>query len=397
MTTSSVVKLSFVMFLVLGAISALTPLAIDMYLPAMPAIADDFGVMPGDVQITLTIYTLGFAIGQLVYGPLADSVGRKPVLLGGVSLFCLAAIACTFTQSIEVLIGVRLLQGFAGAAAAVVIQAVVRDMFEAEDFARTMSFITLVMTVAPLLAPLIGGHVSVLLGWRAVFAILAVYAAIMVGAIAIKIPETLAPENRQPFHLRTSLQNYAQLLKNRQALGLIMCGAFSFSGMFVFLTAGSFVYIDIYGVAPQDFGYLFGLNILTLVAFTTLNGRIVKKVGSSKMILFGLSIQLMAGLGLVVCWIADLGLAFIVPCVMFYVGTISTIGSNGMALLLNKYPNMAGTTSSMAGTLRFGVGGVMSLIVSFMPGEQSWPMLTMMGLCAVASIVIYKVYGEVKQ
>ncbi|CAM3948544.1 Bcr/CflA family multidrug efflux MFS transporter [Vibrio neonatus] len=397
MSKQSVVKLSFAMFLVLGAISALTPLAIDMYLPAMPAIADDFGVMPGDVQITLTIYTLGFAIGQLFYGPLADSIGRKPVLLGGVGLFLLGAIACTFTQSIEVLVWVRLLQGFAGAAAAVVIQAVVRDMFEAEDFARTMSFITLIMTVAPLVAPLIGGHVSVLMGWRAVFAILAIYAAIMLIAISIKIPETLAKENRQPFRLRTSLRNYAQLLRNRQAMGLIMCGAFSFSGMFVFLTAGSFVYIDIYGVAPQDFGYLFGLNILTLVLFTTLNGKVVKKYGSNKMIMFGLTIQLLAGLGLVVCWIADLGLAFIVPCVMFYVGTISTIGSNGMALLLNKYPNMAGTTSSMAGTLRFGLGGLISLIVTLLPGEKSWPMLTMMGLCAVASIVIYKVYGEVKQ
>ncbi|GEA59916.1 Bcr/CflA family multidrug efflux MFS transporter [Vibrio comitans] len=396
MTKQSATQLSFMMFVLLGAISALTPLAIDMYLPAMPAIADDFGVTPGDVQITLTIYTLGFAVGQLFYGPLADSLGRKPVLLGGVGLFLVGAIGCTFTHSVEMLVWVRLLQGFAGAAAAVVIQAVVRDMFEAEDFARTMSFITLVMTVAPLVAPLIGGHVSVIAGWRAVFGILAVFSVIMLVAIYYKIPETLAKENRQPFHLRTSLRNYAGLLRNRQAMGLVLCGAFSFSGMFVFLTAGAFVYIDIYGVAPQDFGYLFGLNVLTLVMFTTLNGKVVKKYGSNKMIMFGLTIQLLAGLGLFICWVADLGLVFIVPCVMFYVGTISTIGSNGMALLLNKYPNMAGTTSSIAGTLRFGVGSVMGFIVAHLPGDESWPMLTMMALCAVLSIVIYKVLGESK-
>ncbi|OBT13473.1 Bcr/CflA family drug resistance efflux transporter [Vibrio sp. UCD-FRSSP16_10] len=396
MMKPSATQLSFSMFLLLGAISALTPLAIDMYLPAMPAIADDFGVSPGDVQVTLTIYTLGFAIGQLFYGPLADSIGRRPVLLGGVALFLLGAIGCTFTHSVEMLVWVRLLQGFAGAAAAVVIQAVVRDMFEAEDFARTMSFITLVMTVAPLLAPMIGGHVSVYAGWRAVFAILAVFSVIMLVAIYYKIPETLAKENRQPFHLGTSLRNYARLLRNRQAMGLIMCGAFSFSGMFVFLTAGSFVYIDLYGVPVQDFGYLFGLNVLTLVAFTILNGRVVKKYGSRNMIMFGLSIQLIAGIGLFICWLANLGLIFIVPCVMLYIGTVSTIGSNGMALLLNNYPNMAGTTSSIAGTIRFGLGSLMGFFVATLPGDQSWPMLTMMGLCAVLSITIYKVFGESK-
>ncbi|CAM2835337.1 Bcr/CflA family multidrug efflux MFS transporter [Vibrio rarus] len=397
MTKPSAVQLSFTMFVLLGAISALTPLAIDMYLPAMPAIANDFGVKPGDVQVTLTIYTLGFAIGQLFYGPLADSIGRKPVLLGGVALFMLGAIGCTFTTSVDVLVWVRLLQGFAGAAAAVVIQAVVRDMFEAEDFARTMSFITLVMTVAPLVAPLIGGYVSVLAGWRAVFALLALFALVMLMAIYFKIPETLAIQNRQPFHLRTSLRNYVKLLVNRQAMGLILCGAFSFSGMFVFLTAGSFVYIDIYGVAPQDFGYLFGLNILTLVIFTTLNGKVVKKYGSPKMILFGLSLQLIAGVGLFLCWIGDLGLVFIVPCVMLYVGTISTIGSNSMALLLNNHPNMAGTTSSIAGTLRFGLASLMGFIVASLPGDKSWPMLTLMGLCAVLSITMYKVFGESKK
>lgn len=396
MTKQSAGQLSFMMFLMLGAISALTPLAIDMYLPAMPAIADDFGVSAGDVQVTLTIYTLGFAVGQLFYGPLADSIGRKPVLLGGVGLFLLGAIGCTFTNSIEVLVWVRAAQGFAGAAAAVVIQAVVRDMFKAEDFARTMSFITLVMTIAPLAAPMIGGYVSVLLGWRAVFGFLVIYSIIMMVAIYYKIPETLKKENRQPFHLRTSLRNYASLLRNKQAIGLVMCGAFSFSGMFVFLTAGAFVYIDIFGVEPQNFGYLFALNVLTLIAFTTLNGRVVRRFGSENMLKFGLSVQLMAGIGLFICWAADLGLAFIVPCVMFMVGTISTIGSNSMGLLLNKYPNMAGTTSALAGTLRFGTGSLIGFIVAYLPGDQTWPMLLMMALCAVLSMSTYLFFGASK-
>ncbi|GAM75438.1 MFS family multidrug transport protein [Vibrio ishigakensis] len=396
MNQNSATQLSVMMFILLGAISALTPLAIDMYLPAMPAIAEDFGVGAGDVQITLTIYTLGFAIGQLFYGPLSDSVGRRPVLLGGVALFLVGAIGCTMAQTVETLIWVRAAQGFAGAAAAVVIQAVVRDLYESEDFARTMSFITLVMTMAPLAAPMIGGHISVVAGWRAIFAVLAIFAAIMLVAIYVRIPETLADENKQPFHVRTSLRNFASLLSNKQAVGLIMCGAFSFSGMFVFLTAGSFVYIDYFGVAPQHFGYLFALNILTMVFFTTLNGRVVKKFGSRNMLMFGLSIQLLAGIGLIVCWLGGFGLYAIVPCVMLYVGTISTVGSNSMALLLTKYPNMAGTTSSLAGTLRFGSGSIMGFVVAHMPGGESWPMLTMMGVCSFAAFLMFKLFGDVK-
>ncbi|WP_261815356.1 Bcr/CflA family multidrug efflux MFS transporter [Vibrio gallicus] len=394
MSKSSVTQLSVMMFIILGAISALTPLAIDMYLPAMPAIADDFGVAAGDVQITLTIYTLGFALGQLFYGPLSDSIGRRPVLLGGVALFLVGAIGCAFSHSVEALIWVRMAQGFAGAAAAVVIQAVVRDLYESEDFARTMSFITLVMTVAPLAAPMIGGHISVWAGWRAVFALLAIFAAIMLVTIYFRIPETLDDKNKQPFHLRNSLRNFQVLLNNPQALGYIMCGAFSFSGMFVFLTAGSFVYIDYFGVEPQNFGYLFALNIVTMIFFTTLNGRVVKRFGSRNMLLFGLSIQLIAGIGLFLCWVFDLGLIAIVPCVMLYVGTISTVGSNSMALLLNQYPNMAGTTSSLAGTLRFGLGSIMGFIVAQLPGDQSWPMLIMMGACSIAAFLMFKIFGE---
>ncbi len=161
--------ISFFLFVVLGAIGALTPLAIDMYLPSMPTIAKDLGVDAGAVQLTLTAYTAGFALGQLIHGPLSDSFGRRPVLILGVLFFGLAAIVSATTNGIDSLTYVRAAQGFAGAAAAVIIQAVVRDMFDREDFARAMSFVTLVITIAPLVAPMIGGHLAVWFGWRSIF------------------------------------------------------------------------------------------------------------------------------------------------------------------------------------------------------------------------------------
>jgi DHA1 family bicyclomycin/chloramphenicol resistance-like MFS transporter len=387
-------QIGFVLFIVLGAIGALTPLAIDMYLPAMPDIARDLGVSAGSVQVTLTAYTAGFAIGQLLHGPLADSYGRRPVMLAGTFLFGIGAIMSASTHGIDALTYVRAAQGFAGAAAAVVIQAVVRDMFDKEDFAKAMSFVTLVITIAPLVAPMIGGHLAVLFGWRSVFWFLAVFAVIVLIMIMWKIPETLAVENRQPLKLSTSLKNYAQLCRSSNAMGLIFCGAFSFAGMFSFLTAGSFVYIDIYGVSPDQFGYLFGLNIIAMIAMTSLNGRLVKRVGSHFMLRFGLWVQLLAGVGLFVSWFLEWGLWGTVPFVVLFIGCISTIGSNAMGLLLSGYPRMAGTVSSLAGTLRFGTGSVIGVIVASMPSGVTWPMILSMASCAVASALCYWIFGR---
>ncbi|ADT86878.1 Bcr/CflA family multidrug efflux MFS transporter [Vibrio sp. Vb2880] len=387
-------KLGFLLFVVLGAIGALTPLAIDMYLPAMPAIARDLGASAGAVQITLTAYTAGFAIGQLLHGPLADSYGRRPVMLCGILLFAIASMVSATTDGIDALTMIRAAQGFAGAAAAVVIQAVVRDMFDREDFARAMSFVTLVVTLAPLLAPMIGGHLAVWFGWRSIFWALAIFSAVVIAMVFWKIPETLSAENRQPLHFKSTIKNYVQLCRNSEAMGLIFAGAFSFSGMFAFLTAGSFVYIDIYGVTPNEFGYLFGLNIVAMIAMTSLNGRVVKKVGSHAMLRFGLFVQLLAGIGLFVGWLMGVGLWGTVPFVVLFVGSISTIGSNSMGLLLSGYPRMAGTASSLAGTLRFGTGSLVGALVAAMPGDVTWPMVFVMAGCSVLSASFYWILGR---
>jgi DHA1 family bicyclomycin/chloramphenicol resistance-like MFS transporter len=388
------VQLTFVLLLVLGSIGALTPFAIDMYLPAMPAIAKDMGVGAGSVQITLTIYTAGFAIGQLIHGPLADSFGRRPVLLSGMFFFAVGSVVCALATDIEMLTYVRAAQGFAGAAAAVIVQAVVRDMFEREEFARTMSFIILVITLAPLVAPMAGGYLSTWFGWRAVFWFLTALAVLVSLAVFWKIPETLAVEKRQPFRLKTTMRNYLRMSMNPVVIGLVLSGAFSFAGMFAFLTAGSFVYIDIYGVSATQFGYLFGLNIVCLIIMTSINGKVVRRFGSHAMLRFALTVQLLAGVGLFIGWVLDLGLWGIVPFVMCYVGTLSTIGSNSMALLLSGYPDMAGTASSLAGTLRFGMGSIIGSIVAAMPGDVAWPMILMMSLCAVLSALLYWTLGK---
>ncbi|MEC6906922.1 Bcr/CflA family multidrug efflux MFS transporter [Photobacterium piscicola] len=389
MTQQASSKLSLQLILILGAIAALTPFAIDMYLPAMPNIAKDFLVSPGAVQVTLTAYTAGFAFGQLIHGPLADSYGRRPMLIAGTVSFLVLTILGALSTNITELTIVRVAQGFAGAAAAVIIGALVRDMFEREEFSRTMSFVTLVMTIAPLVAPVLGGHLSVWFGWRAVFWALAVFAVIVLVSILFQIKETLPKEKRMPFHLSSIIKNYKRLLSNPVAFGLVCCSGFSFAGMFTFLTAGSFVYIDIYGVSVENFGYYFCLNILCMILFTSINGRFVKRKGTHWMLRFGLAIQLTAGVLLFLGQWLGLGLWGVVIPVALFIGTLSTIGSNTMACLLSSYPQMAGTASSLGGTFRFGIGSIIGGLVALMPDSNAWPMALTMASCAILSAGFY--------
>ena len=220
MTTRPHSSLNFIF--IIGLLAMLMPLSIDMYLPALPVISEQFNVPAGSAQMTLSSYILGFALGQLVYGPMADSIGRKPVILGGTLIFAAAAVACALAQTVDQLITMRFLHGLAAAAASVVINALMRDMFPREEFSRMMSFVMLVTTIAPLLAPMIGGAVLIWFNWHAIFWILAIAALLASAMIAIFIRETLPPERRQPFHLRTTVGNFATLFRHKRVLSYML-------------------------------------------------------------------------------------------------------------------------------------------------------------------------------
>lgn len=377
------------LLLLLGATSALTPLAIDMYLPAMPAIAEDLASNSHRVQGTLAVYTAGFALGQLFFGPLSDAKGRRPVLLGGMVVFMLTALLCALASNVTTLTGLRATQGFAGAASAVVVQALVRDLFNREDFARTMAYITLVMTLAPLIAPLLGGYLAHWFGWRSIFWVLAAFTAIVALACRMRLPETLPEERRQPLHLRSILRNYLRLFRSKAAVGFMLCGAFSFAGMFAFLTGASFMYIELYDVSPEHVGYLFAMNVMSLMLFTTLNGSWVRRLGSKTMLRLALGLQLLAGLLLPLGPLFGWGLWAVVAPIMLYVGVISTIGSNTMASLLSDLPNLAGTASSLAGTLRFSAAALGASLVASLPDTSPLYMLVTMSGCALLSLLAY--------
>lgn len=381
----------FGLIFILGLLSMLMPLAIDMYLPSMPTIARDFGVTEGDVQMTLNSYLIGFAAGQLVYGPMADALGRKTVILGGTLIFALASAGCAMSQDIGTFIGMRGLHGFAAAAASVVINALMRDMFTKDEFSRSMSFVVLVMTVAPLLAPIMGGMMMLWFSWHAIFWTIMIAALIAALLVLFFIRETLPKERRQPFRLRIMLGQFVTLFRQKRVLCYMVASGFSFAGMFSFLSAGSFVYIQLYGLTELEFGYCFALNIVFLFIMTTINSRYVRRFGALNMLRTGLVVQLLAGCWLVLAASADLGFVALMIGVACYVGNIAMITSNAMAVILDDYPHMAGTASSLAGVLRFGIGAGVGAVVASFNMTTVWPMVGAMALCILiaASLVLY--------
>lgn len=374
---------------ILGLLSMLTPFAIDMYLPALPVIAKAFGVEPGQVQMTLSAYIMGFAIGQLFYGPMADSLGRKPVILGGTLVFMLAGVACALAQTIEQLTVLRMLHGLSAAASAVVINALMRDTFAKDEFSRMMSFVMLVMTVAPLLAPMLGGVLLLWFSWHAIFWTLAGLSLIASVLVMRFVKESLPVEKRQPFHFRTTAGNFASLFRHKKVFSYMVASGFSFSGMFSFLNAGPFVYIDLYGVSPQHFGYYFALNVVFLFLTTYTNSRVVRRLGANQMFRIGLLIQFAVGIALVAIYALDLGFLPLVLGVAIYVGCIAMVMSNAMAVILDDFPHMAGTASSLAGTLRFGMGALVGSLLSLVSFTSAWPMIASMSLCSVAAFLLY--------
>ena len=378
---------SFSIVFILGLLAMLMPLSIDMYLPALPVIAEQFGVPAGSAQMTLSTYILGFALGQLLYGPMADSLGRKPVMLGGTLVFAGAAAACAMAQSIDHLIVMRFFHGLAAAAASVVINALMRDIYPKEEFSRMMSFVMLVTTVAPLVAPMVGGAVLVWFSWHAIFWLLALAALLASAMIFFFIKETLPAEHRQKFHIRTTLGNFASLFRHKRVLSYMLASGFSFAGMFSFLSAGPFVYIELNHVSPQHFGYYFALNVVFIFVLTMINSRFVRRVGALNMFRIGLWIQFVMAVWMVVTAFFDVGFWTLVIGIAAFVGCISIVSSNAMAVILDEFPHMAGTASSLAGTFRFGIGAIVGALLSLATFTTAWPMLWSIALCATCSIL----------
>jgi DHA1 family bicyclomycin/chloramphenicol resistance-like MFS transporter len=356
--------------LVLGALIALGPLTIDMYLPALPTIVDDLGTTSAAVQLTLTGTLAGLALGQLLVGPLSDTFGRRRPLLVGVGVHVLASLLCLVAPNIGVLGGLRVLQGIGAAAASVVTMAIVRDLFVGRAAATLFSRLMLVLGVAPVLAPTIGGEVLRFTSWRGVFVVLAVLGLMLVVVAAVALPETLPAVRRRPLGVRNTLRTYRGLLRDRTFLGLVLVAGLSMAGLFGYVAGSSFVFQQQFGLDQQQFGLAFGAGAIFLIAATQLNAYLLRAFEPGTLLLAALAGGAVSGLVLVAAAVTGVGglVGVLVPMfgVLFAVGLALP---NAPALALAGHGEAAGTAAALLGAVQFGVGALVSPLVGILGND----------------------------
>ncbi|NLQ17864.1 Bcr/CflA family multidrug efflux MFS transporter [Marinomonas sp. M1K-6] len=384
-------KLTLPIILVLGLLSGLTPLAIDAYLPSIPTISKSLNTDIGLIQLTLSIYLLVFAFMQILFGPISDAIGRRKVVVGGLAVFAIGSFLCALAQSYEMLLTGRAIQAFGGAAVAVSVPALVKDGLSINQFAKAMSMIMLVMALAPLAAPIIGGAILTVLSWHYIFVLLGILAILAVVLFLRTIPETLPIEKRTPFSFGNAIRNYIILLKNRSVMGYIVASAFYFAGMMSFITGCSFVYIEIYGVDPAHFGFLVGLNVIAMMLASTINGRYVEKLGTEVLSKYAIYIPLVAStLMIALSFFNHPPLWLIIVSSMLFMGPMGILGSGFMAGALKHAGNHNGSVTALAGTSRFALGALGGVVVSILHNGTFIPMLATIATCGIIAFVCFK-------
>ncbi|MCP1481061.1 DHA1 family bicyclomycin/chloramphenicol resistance-like MFS transporter [Pseudomonas chlororaphis] len=374
--------------LILGALSAFGPLAIDFYLPAFPAMALAFGTDEKHVQLTLAAYFLGLSIGQLAYGPVADRFGRRIPLLAGVGLFTLASLACAYAPNLEWLIGARFVQALGGCAGMVISRAVVSDKCDAVGSAKVFSQLMLVMGLAPILAPMLGGLLVNLYGWQSIFIMLTLFSALAGLAVALGLPESLpAHVPRQP--LSGALRQYGRLLADRVFLGHALTGGIAIAGMFAYIAGSPFVFIKLYGVPAEHFGWFFGINAGGFILVAQINARLLAKRGPAFLLARTVWIYLLGGLALLA--VSSLHPAQLWPLLaplFICIASLGCILPNASACAMNGQGARAGSASAMLGCLQFSVAAGAAALVGVLHDGSAVPMATVISLCGILVVTL---------
>jgi DHA1 family bicyclomycin/chloramphenicol resistance-like MFS transporter len=378
----------------LGALTAMGPLAIDMYLPALPTIARDLSASSSAVQVSLAAYFVGIAIGQAFYGPLSDRVGRKPALYAGLLVFILASVGCALAESVRVLIVCRFVQALGGCAPLVIPRAVVRDHFDERGSARMLSMLILVMGLAPILAPLVGGQLLLRFGWRSVFWLLTIYGTVWLLLVALLLPESHAPERRTRETLAAVLAGYGRLLRDRAYMGHVLVGGFIFAGLLTYISGSPFVFIEIFDVPPERFGVYFGTNAVGLITASQVNRWLAGRSSPGQIVAAVLPVSMAAGVSLLAAaWTGTWGFAGILLPLFFFVACLGFVMPNTTALAMAPHGRTAGSASALLGTLHFVLGGTAGAMVGAFGNRTAVPFAAIIAGCGVAAFTVHRTLG----
>jgi len=359
--------------LLLAMLTAIAPLAIDMYLPAMASMASSLSSDIHHVELSVSTFLLGFALGQITGGPLSDRVGRRPVIFIGLILFGAASAILTQVESLDGLLLLRALQAIGGGLAVVNSTAIVRDNYDGADIAKVLSMVAIIMMAAPLLAPLLGSLVLTLSGWRTIFGILSTYAAVLIILLLWQLPESNPPHLRVK---RSPLEGYRKVLSHRSARRYILMLASAFSGMFVFITASPYLYLEHFEQTETTFPLLFGANVAVIMVMNRLNIRLLKSFSPLRLMTVGVVIQFCAALTLLLLSLSPwFVLPFVLPLLMVYVGSLGLITANTMATVMHHFKEVAGSATALMGVIQFSGGALAGLLWGKLHDHTPVPMM----------------------
>ena len=382
----------FKIALVLGLLSAIGPFAIDMYLPALPQIGHSLQTDIGAVQMSLTVFFLSIGVGQLIYGPVSDMVGRKPPLYFGLALFTAASVGCALAADIQTLVVLRFVQGLGAAAGMAVPRAVVRDLHTGTDAARLSSLLMLVFSVSPILAPLVGSGVIALGGWRAVFWAVTVAGIAGLLLTGMTLKETRPPEDRVESSVRSALAAYALLMRDRHFLGLVFIGAFAMAGFFTYLANSSFVMINHYGLSPTQYSLAFAVNAASFIGVSQFTGTLCARYGLVRVVqgaMLACAVVMLALLGLYLVGVDKL--AVLIGLFLVASGFMGLVIPTTAVLALDAHGAIAGTASALMGTLQMLTGAVAMAVVGHFSDGTPLPMVV--GMTAGPLLALLLTWG----
>jgi DHA1 family bicyclomycin/chloramphenicol resistance-like MFS transporter len=375
--------------LILGLLSAIGPFAIDMYLPALPSIGQDLGADNSVTQLTLLAFFISFALTQLLYGPISDTWGRKLPLYLGIGIFALASIGCALATNIETLIAFRFLQGIGGAAGMVVPRAIVRDMHTGVQAARLMSLLMLVFSISPILAPLTGSAVIQYYGWRGVFWAVTIAAFIGLVLLATQLDETRSKEDRVGSGLKSAMAAYALLLRDRNFMTLTFIGGLGISGFLVYLANSSFVLIEHYGLTPTQYSLAFSVNAVSFFTVSQATGWLGERFGLVRVMRLAVTAFSFVMVVLAVLMAAGFDqLPVLVTFLFVGYGFLGLVIPTSAVLALEDHGEIAGTASSLMGTLHFVIAAVAMVISALFVDGTALPMTMGIALCALFAFLL---------
>jgi len=380
--------------LILGALTAMGPLAIDTYLPALPTIARELHTSDALVQVSLSVYFVGIALGQAVYGPLSDRLGRKPALYLGLAMFILASIGCAVAWSVELLIGFRFLQALGGCAPLVVPRAIVRDHFDQRGSVRMLSILMLVMGLAPILAPLVGGQLLGLFGWRSIFWAHAIYGSVWLAAVAFGLGESLSVARRQRQRVGAVLTMYGRLLSDWTFMAHVLVGALIFAGLLAYISGSPFVFIELFHVSPSQFGVYFGINALGIITASQINRWLARRLEALQILRRVLPVSLVASVALVADAVTGFGgFAGILVPLFVYIAMHGFVMPNTTALAMAPHGAVAGSASALLGSIQFILGALTGTLVGVLSNGTSVPLAAVVAGCGMTAFAIHVLSG----